>query len=201
MSVRFMSHPIEYVKGVGPARADILNKELNITAVGDMLYYFPYRYIDRSQFHKISEIHEEGVYVQLTGRILGMQTHGDKRKTRLTVLLGDQTGSIELVWFQGVRWITEKLATGQEYVVFGRTGSFGNRFTLPHPEMELLSEYKASPRDKFQPLYNTTEKMKTKGLDSRGMARVMKNIMQHPQYRLADSFPTRGSSDHRKSVV
>jgi len=186
---RFLDQKIEFVKGAGPARAEILQKELGVFTIGDLLYHFPYRYIDRSRFHTVADVREEGVYVQLSGRIIGMQVHGEKRKARLTALFADATGTIELVWFQGIKWITGKITTGADYVVFGRTGSFGSRFTLPHPEIELLSEFRASPGESFQPLYNTTEKMKTRGLDSRGILKLMKNIVQHPGKMIPETIP------------
>lgn len=189
MQYDFLSQSIEYAKGVGPVKGDVLKKELNIFSFGDMLSYYPYRYVDRSRFHQINQIMEEGAYVQLVGKIIGVQVHGEKRRSRLTALFQDKTGTIELIWFQGLKWIQDKLIPGKEYVIFGRTSVFSNRFNIPHPEVELLSEFSAAPRDKFQPLYNTTEKMKSKGLDSRGIARVMKSLLSQAVNSVPETLP------------
>lgn len=189
MFTDFLSQSVEYAKGVGPVKGDTLKKELNFFTFEDLLNYFPYRYVDRSQFHTIDSINEEGVFVQLAGRITGVQTHGEKRKSRLTALFQDKTGSIELVWFQGLKWITDKIVPGKEYVIFGRTSRFNNRYNLAHPEVELLSEFLAAPRDKYQPLYNTSEKMKTKGLDSRGISRIMKALLAQATGAIPESLP------------
>jgi ATP-dependent DNA helicase RecG len=184
-----MSQPVEYAKGVGPVKGEVLKKELNLFTFDDLLNYYPYRYVDRSRFVTIAGIREEGTYVQVVGKILGIQVHGEKRKARLTALLQDHTGTIELIWFQGLKWITDKLVTGKEFVVFGRTGSFSNRFNIPHPEIELLEEFNAAVQDKFQPLYNTTEKMKAKGLDSRGIARVIKGVLAMASHAIPETLP------------
>ncbi|MFO7723511.1 MAG: ATP-dependent DNA helicase RecG [Bacteroidales bacterium] len=189
MQFDFLSQSVEYARGVGPVKGDVLKKELGIFTFGDLLTYYPYRYVDRSRFHTVSEIREEGLWVQLTGRIIGIQVHGEKRKSRLTVLFADQTGSMELVWFQGLKWIMDRLEKGREYVIFGRTSKFGNRFNLPHPEVELLSDFKSAPHDKFQPLYNTTEKMKNKGLDSRGVSRIIKVLMHQAAGSIPETLP------------
>ncbi len=189
MKTRFLDQPIEYAKGVGPAKGELLKKELGIYTFGDLLNHFPYRYIDRSKFHSVDSIEGDGIFVQLAGRIVAVQVQGEKRRSRLTALFQDGTGTIELIWFQGFRWISEKLEPGREYVVFGRTSMFNNRFTLPHPEVELRSEFADEPRDKFRPLYNTTEKMKSKGLDSRGVARIIKSLLQQPARYIPETLP------------
>jgi ATP-dependent DNA helicase RecG len=189
MQYDFLSQSIEYAKGVGPVKGDVLKKELGIFTFSDLLTYYPYRYVDRSRFYRLSEIQEEGQWVQVVGKIIGIQVHGEKRKSRLTALFADETGSIELIWFQGFKWIMDKLEQGREYVVFGRTSKFSNRLNLPHPEVELLSDFRAAPRDKFQPLYNTTEKMKNKGLDSRGLSRIIKVMLQQVARSIPESLP------------
>jgi ATP-dependent DNA helicase RecG len=189
MSSSFLEQPIDYVKGVGPAKGDILRKDLEVFTVADLLQHYPYRYVDRTAFYKINEIREEGTWIQISGKILGMQIQGVKRKARLTALLGDDTGTIELIWFQGLKWITEKLKTGETYVVFGRVGSFSNRFNMPHPEIQPLIEFNSTPRDKMQPLYHTSEKMKSRGLDSKGVTLIIRNILDHPARFIPESLP------------
>ncbi len=189
MNNDFFSQPVEYAKGVGPVKGDTLKKELAVFTFGDLLTYFPYRYIDRSVFHRISDISEDGGFVQLKGRIVGIQTQGEKRKARLTALFQDGSGTVELVWFQGLKWISEKLVQGNEYVVFGRVSKFGSRYNLAHPETELLSEFMNAPKDPFQPLYNTSEKMKMKGLDSRGVARILKTLTSGLANYISETLP------------
>jgi ATP-dependent DNA helicase RecG len=185
----FLSQPIEYAKGVGPVKGDTLKKECSVFSYQDLLNYYPYRYIDRSTFQKISDIREEGNFVQLMGTIIGIQIHGEKRRARLSALLQDQTGTIELVWFQGLKWISESLGQGKEYVVFGRVSQFNQRFNIAHPEIELLSDFQSNPREKYQPLYSSTEKMKVKGLDSRGLARIVKGLMPQLYNNVPDTLP------------
>ena len=189
MLQEFLKQPVEYVKGVGPVKGDTLKKELGIFTFEDLLYYFPYRYVNRSVFHNIADIREDGNFVQLKGRIVAMQTQGEKRKARLVALFQDDSGAIELIWFQGLKWISEKLQEGRSYVIFGRVSKFGSRFSLAHPEAELLEEFMNAPRDPFQPLYNTTEKMKMKGLDSRGVARILKGLVAGAKTAVTETLP------------
>lgn len=190
MRYDFLAQSVEYAKGVGPVKGEVLKKELMIFTFEDVLTYFPYRYVDRSRFHTIGQITEEGVFVQLVGKIIGVQIHGLKRKARMTALFQDKTGTIELVWFQGLKWIQDKIVQGQEYVIFGKTTVFNNRFNIPHPEVELYSDFLSSPKDKFQPLYNTTEKMKVKGLDSRGLSRIIKNLLAQAVNVIPETLPS-----------
>lgn len=189
MLQEFLKQPVEYAKGVGPVKGDTLKKELGIFTFEDLLYYFPYRYVNRSVFHNIADIREDGNFVQLKGRIVAMQTQGEKRKARLVALFQDDTGAIELIWFQGLKWISEKLQEGRSYVIFGRVSKFGSRFSLAHPETELLEDFMNAPRDPFQPLYNTTEKMKMKGLDSRGLARILKSLIAGAKTAIPETLP------------
>ena len=189
MSYDLLLQAVEYAKGVGPVKGDVLKKELMVFTFEDILTYYPYRYVDRSRFHTIEQITEEGVFVQLVGKIIGIQIHGLKRKARMTALFQDKTGTIELIWFQGLKWIQDKIVQGKEYVIFGKTTLFNNRFNIPHPEVELYSDFVASPKDKFQPLYNTTEKMKSKGLDSRGISRIIKNLIAQAANMIPETLP------------
>lgn len=187
--IDFLSYTIEYAKGVGPVRGELLKKEIQVNTFGDLLWYFPYRYIDRSQFHAVASIAEEGVYVQLRGRIIGVRVQGEKRRARLTAVLQDSTGAIEMIWFQGVKWISEKLISGQEYVVFGRVSAFNKRYNMAHPEFELFSDYLKSTPEKFQPQYNSGEKLKAKGFDSRGIMKVIRHILSHPSFYVPETLP------------
>lgn len=174
----FLDTPIEYLKGVGPPRADLLKKELQIFTFGDLLTFYPFRYVDRTKFYKVKEIKEELPYVQLRGKIVSMRTEGKPRAQRLIVLFADTSGSIELVWFQGVKWIAEKLKKGPEYVVFGKPNLYKNTFNIPHPEIEEVSDENTKLASALQSVYNSTEKLKTKGLDTRGIARLQKVLVE-----------------------
>lgn len=174
----FLDTPIEYLKGVGPPRADLLKKELQIFTFGDLLTFYPFRYVDRTKFYKVKEIKEELPYVQLRGKIVSMRTEGKPRAQRLIVLFADTSGSIELVWFQGVKWIAEKLKKGPEYVVFGKPNLYKNTFNIPHPEIEEVSDENTKLASALQSVYNSTEKLKTKGLDTRGIARLQKALVE-----------------------
>ena len=132
---------IEYLKGVGPQRADLLKRELGIFTIHDMLFHLPFRYIDKTKFHKVKDVANEGDSYQLRGVLRRVEVMGEGRIKRLVATIRDETGSMELVWFQGISWLERTLVVGKEYVVFGRAASFNGRFNLPHPEMEEVNEY------------------------------------------------------------
>jgi len=177
MAVEYLSTPIVYLKGVGPKRALVLEKELGIRTFGDLLTHFPFRYVDRTKFALVKEINSEYVYIQLRGKISNVRKIGKMGSERLSAQLNDGSGSIELVWFKGVRWILESLQAGQEYVIFGKPSLFNGQYNIAHPEIELAAAGTAMQDDVFQPFYSTTEKLKTQGLDSKGIRKVMKNLV------------------------
>ncbi len=174
----FFSSPIEYLKGVGPQRADLLKKESSIFTFGDLLSYFPFRYVDRTKFYKIKEVQSDLPYVQIKGKLVSIATMGEKRKKRLVGKLQDETGAIELVWFVGLRWVAESLQLNKEYIVFGRINEYKGHFNIPHPEMEPAAEADNQPVSALQPVYNTSDKLKSRGLDSRGILRLQKTLQQ-----------------------
>ena len=141
MSYEFLKTPIEYLKGVGPKRAALLRSELNISTFDDLLNYFPFRYVDRSTFSNINEIDNDQTYFQLKGKILQPQIVGAARAKRLTAYLKDDTGIIELVWFQGINWALEKIKADVEYIVFGKPNYFNGKFNLSHPEIEPVEDF------------------------------------------------------------
>jgi len=148
--------PIEYLKSVGPQRGDLLRKELNIHRYGDLINLYPNRYIDRTRYYKINELQNSNSEVQIVGKIINIKTVEQKRGNRLTATFVDDTGQMELVWFQGQKWIRESLKLNTPYVIFGKTTSFNGLFNMAHPEMELLEEHKASLRSAMQPVYPST---------------------------------------------
>ena len=177
MSATFLDTPIEYLKGIGPQRAEVLKSELGLFLFRDLLTHYPFRYVDRTKFQKISEISEDLPYVQLRGVIESLTTVGAKRGQRLVAVFRDNTGTIELVWFQGHKWMADKLKTQTEYIVFGKPTEFNRRYNLAHPEIELASTADMSLKSAFQSVYSSTEKLKSKGFDSEGIRRLQKQLI------------------------
>lgn len=168
---------IKFVPGVGPKRAEILNKEIDVFTVGDLLRWYPYRYVDRSRMYYVHEIDGSMPYIQLKGTIRAFETVGEGRKRRLIAHFTDGTGFIDLVWFQGIKFIESKYKLNQEYIVFGKPTLFQNRWNIAHPEMDAyLSE--ADRPDGLMPLYNTTEKMKNHFLHSKAMQKIIENAFE-----------------------
>ncbi len=168
---------IEYLKGVGPKRAELLNKELGVYTFQDLLDYFPFRYIDRSQIHKVNQITDDTVYYQLVGTVSNMQSFGAPRVTRITATFTDDTGSIELVWFKGLKWIKNRFIPGKKYLIFGRASIFNNRFNFTHPDVEDYDPNDAVVGEALQGVYNTTEKMKNAGLGTKQLAKIIKTCV------------------------
>ncbi|MEZ5038054.1 MAG: ATP-dependent DNA helicase RecG [Chitinophagales bacterium] len=169
----FLQTSIEYLKGVGPERAAILKTEANIHTFGDLLKLFPYRYIDRTQFYSTQHIDNSNTFIQLKGKIKEMREVGEGRGKRLSAIFYDQEGEVELVWFKGIKWIKDGIKPNEIYVLFGKPAWFNGRYNIAHPELELLSNYTSEALGGFKALYNTSEKMKNKGLDSKGIAKLI----------------------------
>jgi ATP-dependent DNA helicase RecG len=167
-----LENSIEFLKGVGPKRAEILQKELNIFTWSDLIHHFPYRYVDKSKFYEIDEINEATPYIQLKGCLNSLSLVGGGRKVRLTGSFSDDTGTIDLVWFARTDWIQKSLQVGAEYVVYGKPNKFGRNFSITHPEIKTLGEI-VQQNHSLEPVYNTTEKMKKFNLDSKGMSKLM----------------------------
>jgi len=177
MSETFLDTPIEYLKGVGPQRADILKKELRIFTFNDLLTLYPFRYVDRTKFYKVKDVNPDLPYVQLRGRIRTSSMAGKPRAQRLVAKFYDESGTIELVWFQGAKWIADKIKGEKEFIVFGKATVFNGQINMPHPEIEEVSEENTKLASALQPVYNTTEKMKSKGLDTKGIYKIMKGLV------------------------
>ena len=173
--------PIEYLKGIGPQRAEVLKKELGIFTYEDLLTYYPFRYVDKTKFHTIKEINEDLPYVQIRGYIEKLEIVGQKNTKRLVVTFKDKTGIIELVWFKAYNWMAQQLKLGVEYIVFGKPTNFMGRYNLAHPEVDEVSEDLLKQQSAFQSVYNSTEKLKFKGLDSEGIRKVQRNLIQQLQ--------------------
>jgi ATP-dependent DNA helicase RecG len=177
MSDTFLDTPIEYLKGVGPQRAELLKKELRVFNFYDLLTQYPFRYVDRTKFYKVKDINIELPYVQLRGKILRTETMGANRAKRFVAYFTDETGTLELVWFRGLKWIADKVKPNVEYVIFGRPAIFNRKFNIAHPEIEEVSDENTRLASALQPVYNTTELMKTRALDSRGMYKLIKALI------------------------
>ena len=184
----FFDTPIEYLKGVGPQKAELLQKELTIFTFGDLLQHYPFRYEDRTRFYTISEIHPDQAYVQVKGVLRHVEFTGAGRGKRLVGFLSDGTGEIELVWFQGIQWITKKLKTGVEYVVFGKPSLFNRRLNIVHPEMEVLTQTNETA-GYLQPVYSTTEKLKARFLDSRAIFKLQQVLLQSAASHIHETLP------------
>ncbi len=171
--------PIEYLKGVGPQKADLLKKELQIFTIGDLLHYYPFRYNDRTQFHKIRQLHTDMYAAQVLGRLTSLQEAGEKRGRRLIGQFKDETGSIELVWFQSVTSLQKILKVGAVYVLYGKPSEFNGHLSINHPEMELYNPHiKQIGNMTLQPVYSSTEKLKKFNLDSKGIQKLIQHALE-----------------------
>lgn len=179
MSGSFLHTPIEYLKGVGPQKSDLLKKELRIFTFSDLLTFYPFRYVDRTKFYKIKEINADLPFVQLRGKIVSTEFVGTKRARRFVAMFSDGTGVMELVWFQGAKWIAEKIKPHltNEYVVFGKPSAFNGKFNIAHPEIDPVSDENTTLASALQAVYNSTEKLKVRGLDTKGIARLQKSLV------------------------
>ena len=169
-----LDYPIEFLKGIGPQRAESLQKELSIYTYNDLLTHYPFRYVDRTAFQSINEINEDGSYYQLRGQITELETLGEKKAKRLVAKFKDASGIIDLVWFQGHKWMAEKLKANSEYIVYGRASAFNGRFNFPHPDIQIADEIGFANQSAFQPVYHSSEKLKFKGLDSDGIKKAQR---------------------------
>ena len=191
MNSQVFQTPIEYLKGVGLSRADVLKKELQISNFEDLLRHFPYKYIDRTRFYKIKDIYPDLPYVQVLARITHIEVLGEKHTKRLVAQAKDDTGVIELVWFQGIKWIEKTIAVGKAYVLFGKPGFFNGKAQMAHPEMEPYST-EASQRKgnlTLQPAYNSTEKLKQFQLDSKGIQKLVTVLLEQQLKDIHENLP------------
>ncbi|SFZ91777.1 ATP-dependent DNA helicase RecG [Flaviramulus basaltis] len=175
MSVNLQT-PIDYLKGVGPNRADLLRKELGIHTYQDLINLFPNRYIDRTQYYKISKLQRNNADVQVIGKIIEFKEVAQKRGKRLVATFQDETGTMELVWFRGQKWIRENLKLNKSYVAFGKTNWFSGKYSMPHPELELQEEHEKNLRSAMQPVYPSTEKLSNSGISNKVIIKIMQQL-------------------------
>ncbi|MBY0477106.1 MAG: ATP-dependent DNA helicase RecG [Chitinophagaceae bacterium] len=201
-SASILTSPIEYLKGVGPLRGDLLKKELNIFSFNDLLEHFPYRHLDKTKVTPISQINMQMDYVQVAGRLTDFEILGERKSKRLVVHIKDATGVMELTWFQGIHWVEKILAIGEEYLVFGKLSFFMGKPQIVHPELEIRTQQNADGKAMLEPIYPTTEKLKAKGLNGRSIAKLTavllpqihsKDLQENlpPSIVAAHQFPSR----------
>ena len=181
--------PVEYLKGIGPRRAEALRTEMGVFNAGDLLNFFPHRYIDKTRYYTVSQICQADADVQIIGR-LGRVAEVKKgmRTVRLTAEFYDDTGRMELVWFKGFPWVKKNLVAGQRYVVFGRPALFAGRYSIPHPEMETLEQHQSSPLSAMVPVYPSSEKLQKCGVTSKVVALAVASVMQTMLDRIEETL-------------
>ena len=189
MNTNFFQTSIEYLKGVGPNRADLLKKELGIFTFQDLANLFPNRYLDRTQFYKISQLERTNAEVQIIGKITQIKTVSQKNRKRLIAKFEDDSGTMDLVWFKGHKWIKENLKLNISYVIFGRTNWFNGSYSMPHPEMETLKNYEKSLRPAMQPVYPSTELLSSRGISNRVLYNLMENLFSDSQNYIIETLP------------
>lgn len=185
----FLDTPIGYLKGIGPQRAEVLQKELLIFTYKDLITHYPFRYVDRTHFHSVREISEDSAYYQLRGHITEIDFVGDKRTKRLVAKFRDSSGIIELIWFQGAKWMAEKLKSNTEYIVYGKATYFMGRFNMAHPEIDVVTPELLVNQSSFQSVYHSTEKLKYRNLDSDGIRKCLRLLtLQLNQQNITESL-------------
>jgi ATP-dependent DNA helicase RecG len=183
----FLDTPIEFLKGVGPQRAELLQTELGIFSFRDLLEHYPFRYLDRSTYHKVSDTPYIDSFVQLKGKITAIKEIGSGRHKKLYARFTDESGSIDLVWFQGIQWIKPNLKPHVEYQIFGKPKLYSNTWNIPHPELTIYSEI--TNKTGLQSFYSSTEKLTTKGLHSKGLEKLITTLLPQVQNKIQETLP------------
>ncbi|SEH56415.1 ATP-dependent DNA helicase RecG [Paenimyroides aquimaris] len=190
MQYNILDTPIEYLKGVGPQRADVLKKELQIFTYKDLVNFYPYKYLDRTKYYKINELNAGlNAEIQIVGKIIRLKTVEQKRGSRLVAVFTDGYGEMELIWFQGQKWMKENLQINQPYVIFGKINHFNGIFSMPHPEMETVEEHKKSLQSALQPVYPSTEKLTKKNISNRSITKMMQQVFIETHHLFKEVFP------------
>jgi len=184
----FFDTSLEFLKGVGPQRAAMLQKELKLFTFGDLIQHYPFRYEDRTRFYSIAEVDETMPYVQIKGTITDIELIGDKFKRRLVAYFADDKGEIELVWFQGINWVMQKVKPNVEYVVFGKPARYGSKLSIAHPEIELLTE-KSGKGGYLQPVYPLSEKLRTRHIDNKFIIKLQQDVLKGAINHIRETLP------------
>ena len=183
-----LSYPITYIKGISVQRATLLYTGLGIKTCNDLLNFFPYRYIDKTQFYQIKELQPNSSDVQIVGKIIRVKSVAQKRGSRLVATFVDATGTMELVWFKGQKWIKDALKINEPYVVYGKLNHYNGNFSIPHPELELVAEYKKKLQTKMQPVYPSTERLTNTGVSNKLMRTYVQYLFKQFLNRIEESL-------------
>ncbi len=190
----FLITPIEYLKGVGPQKAELLKKELGIFSYKDLLEYYPFRYVDRSEYHTVEDLVTLVGHAQIKGKIVGFQEAGVGRNKRLTAKFQDKTGMIDLVWFKGASWIKSSLKINEEILIYGKPTQFKGRWNIPHPEIASVN---ASESSGLQPVYSSTERLSSMGLNTKGIEKLIRGLLENIGGQVEDLLPVNLKVEHR----
>jgi len=185
----YLETSITYLKGIGEQKAETLKKELGIFTFDDFLHHFPFRYVDRSQLYTISELDAGVAYIQVKGKFSDFKMEGAGKAKRLKAVFGDGTGYMDVVWFKGISWIQKYIQPNKEYVLFGKPNEFKGRLNIVHPEIEEAKDFLSQGNAGFQPVYSTTEILKRRGLESKGIQKAIKELLSNPNFRVAEILP------------
>ncbi|WP_298766434.1 ATP-dependent DNA helicase RecG [uncultured Polaribacter sp.] len=192
-----LENPITYINGISVQRASLLQAELGIKTCNDLLNFFPFRYIDKTQFYTIKDLQSNSSEVQIVGKITSLKSVAQKRGSRLVATFQDTTGTMELVWFRGQKWLKDSLKINEPYVVYGKLNHYNGSFSMPHPEMELVSEYKKKLQTKMQPVYPSTEKLTNAGVSNKLMRNYIQNLLQQFYDAIQESLSTEILADFK----
>jgi len=192
-----LNNPIYYIRGISNARASKLSSEIGLRTINDLLHFFPYRYIDRTKFHKINELVNNTSEVQIIGAITDVKTTKQKTGTRLIARFQDETGFLELVWFKGHKWIKDSLKINTQYVIYGKLNHFNGMFSIVHPEMDILSDYKAKLQTKLQPIYSSTDKLVNSGVSNKVFRGYIQELLQQIFEKIEESLSSELISAHK----
>ena len=185
----YLEQDIKFLAGVGPRRAELLDKELNVHTFADLLYYFPYKHIDRTKFYAIREVQPADAYIQVRGRVASLRKEGVQHKERLIIQLADHTGTIPLLFFKGIKYLTQSIKQGDDYVVFGKPTEFNGEVNFVHPEMELAEKYEESISAMLQAHYSATERLKNSYVTSRVIGRMMVSLWKGMKTDVPETLP------------
>lgn len=184
----FFDTRIEFLKGVGPQKAALINTELGLFTYADLIQHYPFRYEDRTKFQTINSLNADMPFVQIKGRVKKIETIGQMRKKRFVATFEDKTGEVELVWFKGIPWVSKKIKLGVDYVVFGKPSVFGRKVNFAHPEIEVLTTQNEKI-SLLQPVYHTTEKLKSRFIDSKAIAKLIRQVMAISEHHILETLP------------
>ncbi|WP_299104698.1 ATP-dependent DNA helicase RecG [uncultured Tenacibaculum sp.] len=192
-----LNQPVTYIKGVSVARAELLYSELGIRTCKDLLHLFPFRYIDKTQFYTINQLEQNSSEVQIVGKVIGLKEVKQKRGSRLVATFADATGSMELVWFKGAKWIKDSLKVNVPYVIYGKLNWYNGTASMPHPEMETVAAYKSKLQMAMQPVYPSTEKLSNKGISNKVMRSMIQNLLQQAFGSIEETLPEYLLTEHQ----